>query len=57
MSTGTDPSQQPAAEPLHDAHVACWWDVRLAVGLNERATAAYERENGSMTEEQRRLSR
>ena len=59
MTTGRvhDGPTQPLRDPLHDSHVACWQDAQLAVSLNERAIAAFEREHGPMTEEERRLVR
>lgn len=57
MSTGTSEAQDSPAQPLHDAHVGCWRDAQLAVSLNDRAIAAYERQHGPMTEEERRLVR
>lgn len=63
MSTGTEGRQDTPAEPLpvpvplHDAHVACWRDSQLAISLNDRAIAAYEREHGPMTDAGRRMVR
>lgn len=59
MSTGTEGVQAAPAQPLHDAHVACWvrWMPGGRNGLNEQAIAAHEREHGPMTEQQRRMVR
>jgi hypothetical protein len=44
-------------QPLDDAHVAAWRASMALPNLNAQAIAAYEREHGPMTAEQRRMVR